>query len=756
MGILGAGVVALRPLVAAMLEWLSLTLRGVGLTESSRLLAGVDLATASVVIFAGGVVAAVLGSLLATYRPALTNVLSRSVFWAPRRTWDAVLAFALVSILVLLADGWAFLPSLGNDVTAYHAEIWRDLEAASSISDVLRPRSGLPGLTVLYATLGSLLGYEWTALLLTFLGLTGVLTGLWRILYATGCSPRVAALLPPVSLALDYGAKKSQFDTLIVNHGGSLVPSPRSLGVAVLIIAIALLLSGRTIAATGVTVFAASLHALDGLIPMVLLVTGGLVTHVVSRWRVRSLAGHRAGLALLLLALVLLPFVRNYEWIPFLEGGQPDPATALVLIPSTVLLILLGTVAIAAQGPSGLVERVRPLSFMLLALVPAGLVFALLRSPSRGASDAGFMDSIILYESLIESVRRPQAVLLSVQQAGTAAMLVVLAAFALAALTTAGAGSLSGVTGSNARWLAAGGLAVLTFAVVGGVFNEFTSLPLVTSVYPFRHLWLLAVAALAGLGRVLSRLERSTTMMPGLPVGGAVALALLGSDLDIGNTLIGLGVVALVLLNVDRLTEMLSRSLQGMRSSSTINRLHDVVRGGAPLLLLALCAVLVVGPLSAASLPTVGIEANLERIAQEGGDTDRDIISSARAAGVLVDEGAIILVPFRPSGWTAFKLVSGRPIAFDYNAFGGTAEWYSGFRWMCDPTYDFDPKDNFSAVRVPDVIACMEEQGPDEILAVARRFGVRYGDVPAAQWDGSGVLFRTDGGRFVLVDFDGN
>ena len=113
-----------------------------------------------------------------------------------------------------------------------------------------------------------------------------------------------------------------------------------------------------------------------------------------------------------------------------------------------------------------------------------------------------------------------------------------------------------------------------------------------------------------------------------------------------------------------------------------------------------------------------------------------------------------MLVPFRPSGWTSFQLISNREAAFDFNIFRGTQSWYERFRWMCDPFYEFDPEQDFSEVRVSEIIDCMDQQTPDEIRAVAAKFGASHGVVPSAQWDGTGVLHTTDSGRFVLVAFD--
>jgi hypothetical protein len=650
---------------------------------------------------------------------------------------------------MLVTVGWAFIPSLENDVTAYHGEISRDLNSAGdSVRDLLRPQSGLVGLALIYAALDPVVGRGATALLLTVIGMTVLLAGLWQILRATGSSPKVAAFLPPVSLAFSYGAKKSKFDMSVCNSACSFVPSPRFLGIAFLVLAIALLLAGRLLGATLVTVFAASLHAVDGLIPMLLLVSAGLVTIGLVRLDLRSVTRQRARVALITFALLLLPFVPHYNWIPLLEGGTPDPATALVLIPSLFVLLVLGTLAVAPERTEAGVSPAS-LGWMLMGLVPAGLVFAVLRSPSGGADESGFLESVVLFEALIEGLRRPQAVLLSVQQAGTAAMLVVLAAFALAALTLRDP-DLGRSERFNAHWLAAGGLAALALATIGGVLNEYTDLPLVTSVYPFRHVWLLAIAALAGIGRVLSQHVRTT---PGVLVGFVVWAALYGSGYDVGNSVIGVGLLVLLVANTATLRALAATTVRRLRTSRLATA-GDSVRNGAPLALTVVTAALLVVPLSGASLPVVGFDASLERIARDGEDIDRDIISSARAAASLIGDGEVVLVPFRPSGWTAFELISGREAAFDFNIFAGTQDWYERFRWMCDPSYEFDPEQVFSEVDVAEIVGCMAGQTANDIRAVADRFGVRYGVVPTAQWDGSGVLHVTESGQFVLVAFN--
>ncbi len=732
---------------------LSILLRGVRLTESSRIFHAIDVVTLTTLVLIGIAVVLVIGSLLDDCDPAITQRLRRMASWAPVRARDALLAYGLVSAIILGIVGWAFLPSLGDDATAYHAEIGRDLESVASVRDLLRSRSGLIGLVVIYGTLGPIVGHGMTALLLTVIGLTVLLTGLWQILRATGSSPQVAALLPPISLALSYGAKKSKFDMGVCSSACTLVPSPRFLGIAFLVLAIALLLAGRLLGATLITVFAASLHALDGFIPMLLLLAAGLVTLGLARLDVTDETKQRARVALVAFALLLLPFVRNYNWIPLLEGGAPDPATALVLIPSSLALLVLGAFALARADVGSIpFQRPRALWLMMIGLVPIGVLLGLLRSPRSDAEGGSFLESVVLYETLIQDLRRPQAVLLSVQQAGTAAMLVVLAAFALAALTSQSP-DLPRSERFNAQWLAAGGFAALALTTIGGVLNEYSDLPLVTSVLPFRHLWLLALAALAGIGRVLSQHVRLGRTSPGMLGGLAAWAALHGSGYNIGNSIIGGGLLVLLLINTEMLRSLTATTVGRWRTSRLVTA-GNSVRNGGPLVLTVAAAALLVAPLSGASLPIVGFDASLERISRDGGDIDRDIISSARAAASLVGDGQVVLVPFRPSGWTSFKLISGRDLAFDYNSFGGTQAWYEGFRWMCDPSYEFDPQQDFSEVDVPEIVGCMDGQSPEEIRAVAARFGARYGVVPASQWDGSGVLHVTDSGRFVLVAFD--
>jgi hypothetical protein len=285
------------------------------------------------------------------------------------------------------------------------------------------------------------------------------------------------------------------------------------------------------------------------------------------------------------------------------------------------------------------------------------------------------------------------------------------------------------------------------------VLNEYTALPFVTSILPFRHLWLLALAALAGIGHVLTHHVQVDQSFPGPLVGVAAWAALAIAGVGIGNSVIGVGLLVLLIVNSARLKSLWTKSV-GWCRTSRLDTARRYVRNGAPLALTVATAGLLIVPLSGASLPVVGFDASLERIARDGGDIDRDIIGSARAAASLVGDGEVVLVPFRPSGWTAFELISGREAAFDFNMFLGTQDWYEGFRWMCDPSYEFDPEQDFSEVEVAEIVGCMAGQNAEDIRAVADRFGVRYGVVPTAQWDGSGVLHVTESGQFVLVAFD--
>jgi hypothetical protein len=66
-------------------------------------------------------------------------------------------------MVVLAIVGWAFLPSLGDDVTTYHGQIALDLETAGSARDLLRPQSGLVGLAVIYGALDPIVGRGVTA-----------------------------------------------------------------------------------------------------------------------------------------------------------------------------------------------------------------------------------------------------------------------------------------------------------------------------------------------------------------------------------------------------------------------------------------------------------------------------------------------------------------------------------------------------------------------------------------------------------------
>jgi hypothetical protein len=72
---------------------------------------------------------------------------------------------------------------------------------------------------------------------------------------------------------------------------------------------------------------------------------------------------------------------------------------------------------------------------------------------------------------------------------------------------------------------------------------------------------------------------------------------------------------------------------------------------------------------------------------------------------------------------------------------------------MCDPSYVFDSNAGFSTVGLGDILSCMDNQSPEDIRAVAASFGASYGVVPAERWDETDVLYVTEGGRFVLVDF---
>lgn len=745
-----AAVGLLRPVLAAAAQRASLQLRGARLTESSQILQLIDRSALIAIVVLGALGLSVLGGSLARTSVRMSRWVGPAMTWAPVRTRDAVWAFAGTSVAVLLVQGWSFIPGLGNDATVYHSEVWRDLDGARSLVDLVRPQSGLPGLVMIYGTLGRLIGREPTALLLTVAGLTATLVGTWIVLREVGVSHRVAGLLVPLSLVLSYGAKKSRFDYSICSSACSFVPSPRFLAISAVLLAIALLLAGRSISATLVTIIAASVHALDGFVPMILLLVAGSV--VLSR-RGQGPDAHRVRrdqTLLLLTALVLLLFVRNYSWIPFQQGGAPDIASIIVLTPALVVLLVLGVRLLdPSQAEGGVTPR--HLSRMLGALAPFGLLFAVMRSPSGGSGAGGFLESVVLFETLIEQLRRPQAVLLSVQQAGTATMLVVLVAFTLAVLLPAGM-ERSERHRVNARWLAITALASFAFAVVGGLLNEYTTTPFVTSLYPFRQLWLLALGALAAIALVIDRLLPRTATFPGVLPGVTALLFLLWADIELGNAAIGLAAAAMLIIvwkaQVARRLRVPPAVIPALRD------LRSATRGGVPLTLLVASVVMVVGPASAASVPTVTLEASAERIAREGGELDRDVIASAALARELVEGGAVVLVPVRPSNWTAFELLSGHPVAFDYNVFRGTSDAYERFRRMCDPKYRFDPDEDLSAVGVQDIVSCMADQGPDEIRAVAASLGATHGVVPTAQWDGSGVLGATASGGFVLVRFE--
>ena len=742
----------LQSLLAAAAHQASLQLRGTRLTETSRILQIIDSSALLTALLIGAFGVAVVGGMIEPAMPRLGRWALTVVTWVPERTRDAVWAFAGTSVAVLLAQGWSFIPSLSNDATVYHSEVWRDLNSVRSIGDLLRPDSGLPGLVMVYGTLGRVIGREPTALLLTVAGLTAGLVGTWIVLREVGVSHRVAGLLVPLSLALSYGSKKQRFDYPICSFACSFVPSPRFLAISAVLLAVALLMVGRLVSSTLVTLLAASVHALDGFVPVILMLIAG---SIVLSWRGSGPDGEAARrdqTLLLLGALLLLVLVRNYSWVPFQRGGEPDIASIIVLAPSLAVLLAFGARLLAPSRVEGGVTPKR-LGAMLAVLVPFGFLFALMRSPSDASGEGGFLASLVLFETLVEELRRPQAVLLSVQQAGTATMLVVLMAFVLAVLLP-GVASSSGRHRFNARWLAVTAFGAFAFAVLGGLLNEYTGLPFITSLYPFRQLWLVALGALAAIAVTMDRLLGGVAVLPGLLPGSSLLLFLLWADIDLGNAVIGLAVIAtLVLANWTGIAGHLRRP----RTTAIVLRdAHSVTRGGVPLVVFVASVAMLAGPASAVSLPVVSLEANLERISREGGQLDRDVVESASLARSLIDGPAVVLVPVRPSSWTAFELVSGHPSAFDFNVFQGTSDWYERFRRMCDPDYVFDPDEHFSAVRSGDIVDCMREQGPDEIRAVAASVGATHGVVPTEQWDGSGVLATTSSRSFVLVAFGGS
>ena len=745
-----ASISLLRWILTSAAQQASVQVRGVELTETSRILQAIDVSALLAVVLIAAFGISLLGGMLERWSARASRLFMAMATWVPHRTRDAVWAFAGTSFAVLLVQGWSFIPSLGNDATAWNSEIWRDLDSARSVGDLARPDSGLPGLVMIYGTLGRAIGREPTALLLTVAGLTAGLVGTWIVLREIGVSYRVSGLLVPMSLALSYGAKKSRFDYGICSSACSFVPSPRLLAISAVLIAIALLMVGRLISSTLVTLFAASVHALDGFVPVILMLIAG---SIVLRWRgggPGAGASRRDQTLLLLSALLLLVLVRNYSWIPFQRGGEPDIASIIVLTPSLVFLLVLGSRLLAPSRVEGGVTP-KSLGIMLGALVPFGVLFASMRSPSGASGEGGFLESLVLFETLIEELRRPQTVLLSVQQAGTATMLVVLMAFTLAVLLPA-------VTSSgerqrfNARWLAITACGAFAFAVVGGLLNEYTTLPFVTSLYPFRQLWLVALGAFAAIAVTIDRLFGSLAALPGLFPGSSLLLFLLWADIAVGNILLGLAAAA-TLLSVWS-TGIVRHLRLPCAATPVLRDLHSAVRGGVPLAVLVASAAILAGPASAASLPVVSLEANLERIAREGGQLDRDVVESAMLTKGLIDGPAVVLVPVRPSSWTAFELLSGYPAAFDFNMFRGTSDWYTRFRRMCDPRYLFDPEEDFAAIGVGDIVDCVGKQGPDEIRAVAASLGATHGVVPAAQWDGVAVLATTSSGEFVLVQFE--
>ena len=648
----------------------------------------------------------------------LRRALRRVNQWIPRQGLPS-LAFGVILAGGMASANYRAIGNLGNDMVTYRVSVARLLgsEVARGDHPIRDPDAALYPYAILVRAAGAVFGPDGGLFALFIAAVLVAGFGLYRMAREVFEGGHLSGLIAAViGGTVSFGSLGYGLSAVHLN------PAPRMFAMALALHALVDIHARRFTRGVALGLAATAINTLDGLVPITLALFSAAISGWFSRVGKPSASGSARTSSVWDSSRLLYALVVFAVLVSILEPPS-SPAVVYGIYGLWAAVGLSGWRI--TRRPSTIGDSTSLRAWMaLLLFAAAGVVLASLRTvqgPNPG--EESFWATLTLHEVVLSRVRNEAMLLLGSQAVAPVASFVFLTAL-IGFLADRGQSSplseqrLPSGHDSFRSTPALTAMVTFAFVFVGSALLEFTSLPLLVTLWPVRAGWVVVALALPMLAVAV---ERAAPRFGVIPVVAAGSLALAGHFVGRATWSLALLVVGLLLARIRQTPETSGSSdpkPESRAATSSARELLAFATAVAP-------ALIIMGFFTQSGGPEISIESSADRIQSEGGNSAA-IVEAARLANTLTPEGSRILVP--PAfEWGAFRLLSDRGVGFEFKNYS-TANpglWYSHLRWMCDPTFGLEDDEDFS-IGLSDVEECFEQLSLDETMAVAAKFDADF------------------------------